>query len=90
MTIALQDTLSGETRPLDLMNERHPDTHTVEARLVDTGTVLTGGGVSLGIDMTLHLIRRFVGRGIAEETARILEYQRARDANRNIKSFLAG
>jgi transcriptional regulator GlxA family with amidase domain len=29
----------------------------------------------------LHLIRRFVGREIAEETARILEYRRAWQAN---------
>ena len=53
----------------------------MEARVVDTGTVLTGGGVSLGIDMTLHLIGRFLGREIAEDTARILEYRRAWRAN---------
>ena len=71
----------GEKRPLDLLAERYPDVHAIPARLVDTGSVLTGGGVSLGIDMTLHLIGRFVGRGIAEETARILEYRRAWNAN---------
>jgi len=76
-----REIVAGEVRPLDLMSERHPDTHAVEARIVDTGTVLTGGGVSLGIDMTLHPIRRFVGRGIAEETARILEYRNAWKAN---------
>jgi len=76
-----REVVAGEARPLDLMSERHPDTHTVEARVVDTGTVLTGGGVSLGIDMTLYLIKRFVGRGIAEETARILEYRHAWKAN---------
>jgi hypothetical protein len=48
---------------------------------VDTGTILTGGGVSLGIDMTLHLIQRFLGREIAQETARILEYRDAWKAN---------
>jgi transcriptional regulator GlxA family with amidase domain len=53
----------------------------IEARVVDTGSILTGGGVSLGIDMTLHLIARFVGRDVAEETARILEYRRAWQAN---------
>jgi transcriptional regulator GlxA family with amidase domain len=31
--------------------------------------------------MTLHLIRRFVGQAIAEETARILEYRPAWNAN---------
>jgi transcriptional regulator GlxA family with amidase domain len=43
--------------------------------------VLTGGGVSLGIDMTLYLLQRFVGDAVAAETARILEYQRAWKAN---------
>jgi transcriptional regulator GlxA family with amidase domain len=71
----------GEKRPLDLLAERHPDVRVIEARVVDTGSVLTGGGVSLGIDMTLHLIRRFVGQAIAEETARILEYRPAWNAN---------
>jgi transcriptional regulator GlxA family with amidase domain len=76
-----KEIVEGERRPLDLLAERYPDVHTIEARVVDTGTVLTGGGVSLGIDMTLHLIGRFVGHGIAEETARILEYERAWRAN---------
>jgi transcriptional regulator GlxA family with amidase domain len=48
---------------------------------VDTGRILTGGGVSLGIDMTLHLLQRFLGHRIAEETARILEYRSAWNAN---------
>src|SRR5262249_27358650 len=76
-----REVLASEARPLDLLSERHSDTHAVEARVVDTGTVLTGGGATLGIDLTLHLIRRFVGRGIAEETARILEYRNAWRAN---------
>jgi transcriptional regulator GlxA family with amidase domain len=53
----------------------------IEARVVDTGSVLTGGGVSLGIDMTLHLIARFAGSEVADETARILEYRNAWRAN---------
>ena len=40
-----------------------------------------GHGVSLGIDMTLHLVQRFLGRDIANETARILEYRHAWKAN---------
>ena len=37
--------------------------------------------MSLGIDMTLHLIGRFLGPEIADETARILEYRNAWKAN---------
>ena len=76
-----QEIVDGEARPLDLLAQRYPDVRAIEARLVDTGTVLTGGGVSLGIDMTLHLIARYFGPGIAQETAWIIEYRHAWEAN---------
>jgi transcriptional regulator GlxA family with amidase domain len=37
--------------------------------------------VSLCIDAMLHLLKRFYGADVANETARILEYQRAWSAN---------
>jgi transcriptional regulator GlxA family with amidase domain len=77
-----REIVSGEARPLDLLGERHPAVQAVEARLVDRGRVLSGGGVSLGIDMTLHLIARFEGAEAARETARILEYGTAWEANK--------
>lgn len=77
-----REIVAGEARPLDLLAERHPAVDVVEARLVDEGAVLTGGGVSLGIDMTLHLIERTCGENAAAETARILEYATAWDANK--------
>jgi transcriptional regulator GlxA family with amidase domain len=43
--------------------------------------VLTGGGVSLCIDMTLYLVARFLGEEAARETARIIEYSAALEAN---------
>jgi transcriptional regulator GlxA family with amidase domain len=76
-----REIVAGEARPLDLLAQRHAHCRVIEARVVDTGQILTGGGVSLGIDMTLHLIARFLGRKIAEETARILEYRHAWAAN---------
>jgi transcriptional regulator GlxA family with amidase domain len=41
---------------------------------VDTGAVVTSGGLSMGISMALHLVDRFAGRELAERTARQLEY----------------
>ena len=76
-----REIVDGEARPLDLLALRHPDVRAIEARIVDTGSILTSGGVSLGIDMTLHLIQRHLGRKVAEETARILEYRHAWKAN---------
>ena len=76
-----REIVDGELRPLDLLAQRYPDARAIEARIVDTGSILTGGGVSLGIDMTLHLIQRFLGCSTAKETARILEYRHAWEAN---------
>jgi transcriptional regulator GlxA family with amidase domain len=76
-----REIVDGEARPLDLLAQRYPEACAIEARLVDSGSVLTGGGVSLGIDMTLHLIGRLLGERIAQETARIIEYRHAWQAN---------
>jgi transcriptional regulator GlxA family with amidase domain len=50
--------------------------------VVDTGTVVTGGGVTLGIDTMLHLLARLFGKAAAEQVAEIMEYSRAWKANR--------
>ena len=71
-----------EVPPIALLRERHPRVEVVEARVVDNGRVVTGGGVTLCIDATLHLIARLLGRHVADETARILEYRHAWEANR--------
>ncbi len=75
-----REIVAGEERPLDLLGRRGA-IDAVEARIVDDGDIITGGGVSLGHDLTLYLIQRFVGEAAARETARILEYERAYAAN---------
>lgn len=42
---------------------------------VDTGAVVTSGGISAGIDMTLHLVERLHSRALAERTARQMEFR---------------
>jgi transcriptional regulator GlxA family with amidase domain len=49
-------------------------------RWVDSGEVVTSGGLSSGIAMALHLVDRFEGRELALRTARQLEYQWDPDA----------
>ncbi|MDH3581834.1 MAG: DJ-1/PfpI family protein [Hyphomicrobiales bacterium] len=71
----------GETSPLDLMTTDSTVANVQHARIVDDGSILTGGGVSLGIDMTLHLLARHCSAEIASETARVLEYSAAWQAN---------
>lgn len=73
----------AEVSPVNLMRERHPLIDVQDsASLVDCGRVITGGGVTLGIDATLHLLARLLGEEVANETARIMEYSRAWRVNR--------
>jgi hypothetical protein len=52
--------------------------------LVDRGgKLVTGGGVSLCIDTTLHLLAGMLGQHVADETGRIVKYQSAWRANRD-------
>ena len=44
-------------------------------RWVDADEVVTSGGLSSGIAMSLHLVDRFEGRELAVRTARQLEYE---------------
>jgi transcriptional regulator GlxA family with amidase domain len=43
-------------------------------RWVDTEEIVTAGGLSSGIAMSLHLVDRFEGRELAVKTARQIEY----------------
>ena len=72
--------VAPEEPPLAVMRDTYRRVTVREASLVD-GPVVTGGGVSLCIDATLHLIATMVGADVARETARILEYDRAWQAN---------
>lgn len=54
----------------------YPDVVVVESqRWVDSGRVVTSAGISAGIDMSLHLVSRFVGAELAEITARKMDYK---------------
>jgi transcriptional regulator GlxA family with amidase domain len=78
-----REVVPPETSPLLVMRANYPQIDVQEAMLVDRGgTTVTGGGVSLCIDTTLHLLAAMLGQHVAEETARIMEYQRAWRANR--------
>jgi transcriptional regulator GlxA family with amidase domain len=77
-----RDGFEGEQSPLRLMRENFPAIHVLEARLVDEGSVITGGGVTLCIDSTLHLLRKFLGEEVARRTAKAMAYSEAWEANR--------
>jgi transcriptional regulator GlxA family with amidase domain len=78
-----REVVPPETPPLEVMRASYPRIDVREAMLVEgSGGVVTGGGVTLCIDTTLHLIAGMLGPDVADETARIMEYQRAWRANR--------
>lgn len=45
-----------------------------DVRWVDAGDVVTGGGLSCGLDLGLHLVDRWAGRDLAEATARQVDH----------------
>jgi transcriptional regulator GlxA family with amidase domain len=78
-----REVVPPEISPLRVMRSNYPDIDVREAVLVEQRAgVVTGGGVSLCIDTTLHLLAEMLGQHVADETARIIEYQRALRANR--------
>jgi transcriptional regulator GlxA family with amidase domain len=78
-----REVVPPEEAPIAVMRREHRDIEVVEASLVDGGTIITAGGVSLCIDATLYLLEKCYGVTLAAETARIMEYHRAWDANKN-------
>src|SRR6476661_6764883 len=57
----------------DELQRRHPLVEVLPNRLfVDDGDILTSAGMTTGIDLCLHLIRRDLGAAAAEAGARIL------------------
>jgi transcriptional regulator GlxA family with amidase domain len=77
-----REVVPPEKPPIDVMRATYPQIDVREAMLMDREGVVTGGGVSLCIDTTLHLLADMLGQHVADETARIMEYQRAWKANR--------
>jgi transcriptional regulator GlxA family with amidase domain len=79
-----REVVPPETSPLAVMRATYPRIEVRETMLVDRGDgVVTGGGVTLCIDTTLYLLADMLGQEVADETARIMEYQRAWRANRD-------
>jgi transcriptional regulator GlxA family with amidase domain len=47
----------------------------IDARVVDDGDLVTSGGVTAGIDLALHFVRREFGDDIADRVADRMEYE---------------
>jgi transcriptional regulator GlxA family with amidase domain len=86
-----REVVPPEISPIEVMRTTYPRIDVREAMLVERAEgVVTGGGVTLCIDTTLHLLAGMLGEQVADETARIMEYRRAWRANREgFAPFLA-
>lgn len=74
---SLLDGLSATTHHecFALLREHAPRATVVETdRFTDNGRILTAGGISAGIDMSLHLVARLHGAATAQKTAAYMEY----------------
>ena len=57
------------------LRARYPDLTVHESsRWVDEGAIVTAGGISAGIDMSLHLVSRLHSAELAVKTARQMEF----------------
>ncbi|WP_077923353.1 DJ-1/PfpI family protein [Spirosoma sp. 209] len=73
----LLDGLSATTHylALDSLAQLSPTTTVQPAdRWVDTGRIITSVGISAGIDMSLYVVGRLLGKDVADETARYMQY----------------
>jgi len=63
---------------LGLLKELDPTIEVrAEDRWVDSGEIITASGVSAGIDMALHLVRRLAGDERARQVRRTIQYDPA-------------
>ena len=61
---------------IEALKKRAPKTKVhADRRFVDNGKVVTAAGVSAGIDASLHVVERLLGKDAAKATARYMEYQ---------------
>jgi tetratricopeptide (TPR) repeat protein len=62
-------------RAVPNLTESFPKAHVQPGRrFIDNGHVITTAGVSAGIDGSLHLVARLLGRYVADRTAEYMEY----------------
>jgi transcriptional regulator GlxA family with amidase domain len=61
--------------PLDRLAQLAPACHPSRARVVDAGRMITAGGITSGMEMGFHLLRRAgYGEEFVSEVARVMEY----------------
>ena len=61
---------------IESLKKKYPKTKVhADRRFVDNGKVVTAAGVSAGIDASLHVVEKLLGKDAAVATARYMEYR---------------
>lgn len=71
-----------EIAPLAMIN--------ADQRFIDTGKVMTSGGISAGIDLSLHIVKKLYGEAIAKKTMQYMEYGDWREQRLKIRQQAPG
>lgn len=68
---------SEQILPIDRLKQIAPNCTIDRHRIVDTGRIVTGGGITSGIEMGFHLLRRFgYDEAFVNTVAHIMEYEK--------------
>jgi transcriptional regulator GlxA family with amidase domain len=60
---------------IDRLEIDYPNVKVIRnTKFVDEGEIVTSGGISAGINMSFHIVRRLFGADIARNTAKRMEY----------------
>ncbi len=69
--------------PIDRLAEIAPACKISRSRVVDTGRIITAGGIASGMEMGFHLLRRAgYDESLISDVARVMEYSQAYDLYR--------
>jgi transcriptional regulator GlxA family with amidase domain len=75
---------AGGKVPIERLAEIAPACHISRARVVDAGRIITAGGITSGMELGFHLLRRAgYEEALLADVARVMEYTRAYEAYRD-------
>lgn len=75
--IVINQNVTTHWEDIPELRNTYPELNVCEdVRWVDEGDIITSGGISAGIDMSLHLVGRLHSFDLAEKTARQMEFSR--------------
>src|SRR5438874_1690040 len=75
--------------PIDRLAKIAPRAKVSRARVVDSGRIVTAGGIASGMEMGFHLLRRAgYGEELISEVARVMEYSAAYELYRDDREVM--